>query len=709
MIKINSLSAAISATLLLAGCGGSSSSDSVPMANITAIDGYLSQAKIYKQNEDGQCLSNVEPLAVTNDQGQAAVILADLEAGFCVVADDSTIDMDHPEAPIAMGFTMYAPELSLLGQVDDTVISPFTSYLQEVLKDAKALDSAIGTEELQTTINQAKIDLLSAFDLESDNANISDLLTTDFIAAKTATNNTVQTAAHKLHRLAQVIVNITAQNQVIPTSEQTVNLAIVLEIELQDEDADLDKLATFLAPRIDELSDSNNIPELKGIVSDPVLMDQIPVISAEVASLSQQLTNAIEDADGDYDENLGLPLINLVLEGISIANNDIDNGITLQLKKSKIDSDWDAEVVASTNEEGTNFSNGMLSIDELIIKQSGDFVYRLTIDKQIDDNTYTSNVIAFNLNIAESVVPNQAPEYAGNEAEQSEALITLMDEAVNDVYAIFDPNDYDLEGDAELSLDSGFVELTELFSDAQQQTIEFVVVANAADFANISADEQPDLFCFDSLGCSLSTTVPVPSEGESSYRMQIWALDSIGAMSAKALDFTLTIDADKIRSVTFNYGSDDSGDNNSNYGTPFNGVMMKQSQLDAAGTQISMPLKGEEPDYEVSQMFAVKEYQCNNEDKCVETSTVIAMAGYTIEDNPYLIINNGFIVATDTAVSETTTVSLTPNFSGDNVKIYLVDAEQTIVEGGIENYGQQLSLELSPNGDVTISIDGYQL
>ncbi len=110
--------------------------------------------------------------------------------------------------------------------------------------------------------------------------------------------------------------------------------------------------------------------------------------------------------------------------------------------------------------------------------------------------------------------------------------------------------------------------------------------------------------------------------------MQIWALDSIGAMSAKALDFTLTIDADKIRSVTFNDGSDDSGDNNSNYDTPLNDVMMKQSQLDAAGARISMSLNGEEPDYKVSQIFAVKEYQCNNEDKCVETNTVIAMTDY---------------------------------------------------------------------------------
>ncbi|MCX2760792.1 hypothetical protein OQJ75_20620, partial [Vibrio sp. 14G-20] len=155
------LTVAVSA-FTLSGCGGEgSSTDSMPQVqeiNVTVIDGYLNDAKVWLDVNGNFVHDNDEPISTSGDSGLAVLDVTDIDepSSFSVVVqadklltiDESTNDL------VALDYVMSAP-------AGEHIITPLSTLVHLDLLQSKAKSKSLSSSgnDLDTAIVQVAISL----------------------------------------------------------------------------------------------------------------------------------------------------------------------------------------------------------------------------------------------------------------------------------------------------------------------------------------------------------------------------------------------------------------------------------------------------------------------------------------------------------------------------------------------------------------------
>ena len=725
MFQRKTLSILIGCTFVLAGCGGGSSSSDSSNASqnviVTAMDGYLSNADLYALNENGICLSDETKLGTTDTNGQASIDPTLLNNGFCVVTTTETIDQDFPDQTLAQAYTLYSPTPRLLENSDAPVVSPFTTYLHDVMQEAKKENADISEQDILTEIADAKTELANALGLDGSDEAIQDLLTTDYVKAKTDQDAGVKSGAEISHAMAQLLVKVSANSE-MPNAQETVNIAKSAVDQLSaissdlGEDASVEKLediAVYVFNNIEQFSEESNVTQLKQDIDDDTKLAKMPSqLDVTAEDLSTQLTAAITAAaEASGDNSVALKLSNLELMNISDQNLSEGDTITHLLRMKKSTAVWDSEVVANTADDSAAFSNNTLTIKELTFNQYGKFDFELLVKRDIEQDgkteSFESMPIAFSVDITDQQVANAAPVFVGMEDANAQQLIATLNTEAQDPdsfsdelnlpdFGIFLPAEFTLKYNIPLT------DLEPLFSDGDTTpTINMSVNSN---------DLSPFFMQIKENYNFTSDAIEVPQEDSVSYDFSMFAVDSLGAKSDKAFTFTVTVNSDKTAQVT-QTGQTNNGDNGGDGDTDesFLAVMLTPNQraiiadtiLNKLGQEFETP-----QNVNIDQIFQVTNYTCNAEGACERGSTADNLAVATMSDSRYITLeSDGTFSAVGADVTETETVTLSATYDGQAVKIYEVDADYNLVTNDLDRYSSQITLTISqgPNVEVALS------
>jgi hypothetical protein len=717
MSRIKLLSILFAGTLI--GCGGESNDtdpkDTDPNSNditITAIDGYLYNALLYKQSEDGVCLTT-ELLGTTDEGGQVSASITDLADGYCVVATSSTIDQDNPNAPIGSGFTIYSPAPRLLEQGENIVISPFTSYIQQSISDKLSESPAASEEEILATISSAKVKLADALGLDSSDQAVLNVLLSDYVDGKlNASSSELQEVSQKAHTFARLAIQIESQNSDVLEADEFINLAKITVDKLDDmsnDESSFDDVSSFMSGRKDSLIDDNSVYTLKNVVNNPVIMADMPYLNADPQQLLAIISQAITDNSGNFNSTVGLDLGVVNFTDIYIDNAEMGVDARIILSQTKVGATWSAEKLAITgnsdqNDDTASFVGNTLTPNTFALTQSGTFIYTLSVEKEIDGYTYPSNSISFELNVSNTEVPNSAPEYLGN---MSNAVETVLEQLIDDATssgAIFDPSEYGLEGPAEFSMNTGGIDLSSLFEDSDGDELTVSVAGNQSDFAE--ALGQAEYQCFGSY-CIFGMKDTLPTEGEKSYRVSVRAEDALGAKSDLAFNFIISIDSEQNANVTLTTDSSTGPNNGNSYNEDFNAVfitptratLIKNTLLEKLGVEYDNT-----NNVSAEQMFEVRSYRCTDDNKCQQGTTGNFIAVTSLSTNSYFTLaDDGTLTATGVEVSGTETIKLTATYDSQPIKIYESDNDYNL-NVDIDTYGEYFEFIIEAGPTVTVTI-----
>jgi hypothetical protein len=717
MKNLNTLLIALGTTMALSGCGGSGGSSAGAedsKTTVTAIDGYLHNALIYKQNSNGDCLVNDVLLGTTDKDGQAQVNLTDLANGYCAVATLDTVDQDYPTSTVAEAFTLYSLTPRLLSQTEFPVISPFTTFIQNYVNEMTVANPSASEDDILSAINSAKIELVAALNLDGDDEAITDMLTNDYIKFKSsADTENLKNAAANLHVMAQLLVSINDDSQKI-SADKVINIAksATTQIEAIAEDRDnsstlLANIAIYIENNIDQFSDEMFSDEkkrstLQADINNPVKLAQLPTQpSIEATSLASLLTTAITNGV----EATGDSTINLVLNDIEFDGITTEGDSTYILTQKKADSIWDTEIVANSAENSAEFENDIYTVKELTFNQYGTFEFELYTQKTIidgeTDTVYNSKPVVFTVEISAEQVANTAPTYTGSDSEEATELLATLNTAAQDSYAFFDGSEFGLDTTFSISLRNS--DLNSLFSDSNSLLVESSDLG-----AYLSYNDSTGLYFYS------PSQIVVPSEGSLSVQVMLYAVDAQNAKSEQGFSYTVTVNSDLTATVTATDNSN-SGNNNEapQYGEEFYGVMLPTSYLTTLESHVADYLNGitPEPDVSMEQLFIIYTYKCSTKNTCIQKDGYLG--AYSLDDNTYLKMitkttgvdfTATYIEATGIMISEQQTVKLTPSESDNSVKIYKVENKTSTEISDINDFGSYIKLVISPDNGNGITV-----
>ncbi|ELR66219.1 hypothetical protein C942_00276 [Photobacterium marinum] len=685
----------VGCTVALAGCNSSDKENKATAAQdkvtVTAMDGYLINAKIYKQDEKGTCLKDGKLLGTTNNDGQVSIEKNELSDGYCAVTDTATIDKDNPGETLTEGYTLYSPAPQLLGSVDSPVISPLTTYIHNTIKE---LDTSATEQEIKEAIKLAKSDLAGALLLDSSSDDITTLLTSDYIEAKKTAE--VKDAAESLHTMAQLLVGVNDEEQSL-NKKQVINIARTLKAYGAIATGELEKIAVYIKGNINEFNKDTDEPVE---IDSSVLKDIPQPLSTKSESLKQQLNAKIsEAADARSDKSASLQLSNVEITNIT-DNNNTEADVTYVLTQKMVGSPFDATSVVPD----ITFKNDVLTIPSLSFSQKGKYEFKLYIKKTIEDKEYQSKSIEFDVTVTEEQVANTAPQYKANSAVVSQLLENLVDTAEGSG-AFNDEMDMSDFGGGILPAYYNFtayeLNLAGLFSDDSDEPVTVKLHLNSADFSTIEESKLPELTGPDedtgtySFG---SGEYPIPETDSKSYRMTIYAEDKHGAKSNSGFEFTLTINSNETATLTSNQSE---GISNETSGG-FTGTLLSAATLSKIESQIAAYLNDSRPEpvKSLDTLIEIGDYLCTKENECKKVKG--NGGNYSLSDNTYLEIDNDQVFLTTfrwtgKKVESEQTILLTPKSNDKEIKIYSVDSPSSVKVDDLNNYATSIKLIISPN------------
>ncbi|KDM90232.1 hypothetical protein EA58_18130 [Photobacterium galatheae] len=145
---------------LLAGCGGDAKAPATPVKtistySITAIDGYLSNARAWVDIGENFLFETGDRKGVTNGSGLASISLNGLEnpsqyAAFVLAIPGQTVDQDQPGSPVSQGFLMSAP-------AGHTTVTPLTSLVHLYMFEGLGESTAIAAVAQSLGINSSQV------------------------------------------------------------------------------------------------------------------------------------------------------------------------------------------------------------------------------------------------------------------------------------------------------------------------------------------------------------------------------------------------------------------------------------------------------------------------------------------------------------------------------------------------------------------------
>lgn len=194
--------AATAVAVLIAGCGGGSSSPGVATINATGIvaDGYLSNVKVCLDKNSNTVCDAGEPSATTDLNGAYSIpgVTATDVAAFAVVAEvpSTSVDKDTGSA-VGKSFVLTTP-------AGKSFISPITSIAHQMMKDSPASSVAAITTQLNTDMQIA-----ATFDPFADY--VADEIS---ISASSAVSATA-------HKFAKVVANSMMENNAVVSGVST--------------------------------------------------------------------------------------------------------------------------------------------------------------------------------------------------------------------------------------------------------------------------------------------------------------------------------------------------------------------------------------------------------------------------------------------------------------------------------------------------------
>lgn len=685
----------MSSIFALTGCGSdsssSSSSDSPTNSNnvtITAMDGYLYKAQVFQQDANGICLTDEEALGTTDENGQLSVALTELANGYCVVTTTDTIDQDFPDQTLTTGYTLYSPAPRLLGTADAPVISPLTTYIQTVIDETQTEDSSATEQEILNAIETAKTELSDALGLDGDSEEITKFLVADYVAADSE-------AASSLHVMAQLLVGINDQ-EAPADSEQIINIATAARDQIADiaenitDQTNTELLASivvYIENNIDNFADESNVADLSSDINNPSLLAQLPQpVSFDADSLQTQLQVAIDTTSTNSGDNsVNLVLTDTTLSGITDSD---ESEITYVLTQKKSGSIWNADIVATASDSSQEFT-----INELTFNQYGTFEFEIYTQKTITnegiDTSYNSRPIAFTVEITSDQVANTAPVYNGDDSDIAIALFEELKATAEDSY-IFDGSAYGLESSFSMTIRNN--DLNALFLD---DTNRLSIASNDAD-AYFYYNDSTGLYSY-SLG-----DITVPAEGSSSTNLTLYAIDDHGAKSEQTFNYTVVVSSDFTATVTSSTDSIEDSVSEAVYGEEFIGIMLPTSYLETLEAQVESYLNGTEveSDPALEQILSLYAYQCAEDNTCVQNDGY--EGAYSLNDSTYLtvddsIVGNTKLQATGTTLSEIQYIQLVPKVNGESVSIYEVSSRTSLEISDIDDFGNFIELEISPD------------
>ncbi|WP_064609380.1 hypothetical protein [Photobacterium sp. J15] len=686
----------VGCTVALAGCNSSDKENKATATQdkvtVTAMDGYLINAKIYKQDEKGTCLKDGKLLGTTNNDGQVTIEKSELSDGYCAVTDTATIDKDNPGETLTEGYTLYSPAPQLLGSVDSPVISPLTTYIHNTIKE---LDTSATEQEIKEAIKLAKSELAGALHLDSSSDDITTLLTSDYIEAKKTAE--VKDAAESLHTMAQLLVGVNDEEQSL-NKKQVINIARSLKTYGDIATGDLEKIAVYIEANINEFNKDTDEP-VKEIDSN--VLKEIPQpLSAMSENLRNQLSAKIsEAADARSDKSASLKLSNVEITNIT-DNNNTEADVTYVLTQQLVGSTFDATSVVTD----ITFKNDVLTIPSLSFSQKGKYEFKLYVKKTIENKEYKSKSIEFDVTVTEEQVANTAPQFKANSAVVSQLLEKLVDKAEGSD-AFNDEEDWSAFGlgitPAYYTFTAYNLNLAELFSDDSDEPVTVKLHLNSADFSAIEESKLPELAGPDqdtgtySFG---SGEYPIPETDSKSYRMTMYAEDKHGAKSNSGFEFTLTINSNETATITSNQNK---GISNEISGG-FTGTLLSAATLSKIESQIAAYLNDSRPEpvESLDALIEIDDYLCTKENECRKEKG--NGGNYSLSDSTYLEIDNSEVFVTTfrwtgKKVESEQTIFLTPKTDDKEIKIYSVDSPSSVKVDDLDNYATSIKLIISPD------------
>lgn len=706
MIRKQLLACVIGCSIGLFGCNDSNSPKSSSTATsakknenvtVTAMDGYLIGAKVYKQDSDGNCLVSEASLGKTDDKGKVSVKLSDLANGYCVVADTQTKDMDDNGKFLTAGYTLYSPKPSLLGTENAPVISPLTTYLHRALKDET------GSKTKQEIIETAKKELAKALQLDGDSDEITALLATDYIdAKKTASDDNTKKAAKNLHTMAQLLADMEMSEKL--TKKVTINIAKATHSEFDNiigDNQHLDKIVAILSSDEHfEKFTAENTDEMKKVITDNINKALPKRLSVSSATLSKQLEQKIAQSINNSSSDLEID--NITISGIN-GENSSDKVKYKLTQKIKGSAPLPLEI------KNISFENNTLTIPKLKYVQNGDYAYRLYIEKDIEGKKYTSNAIEFDVTITKKQVANSGPTFDAN-SETAKMLIEALAKQAENSDSFTPEQDYTDFGlgiiPASFNFDLRNRPLSPMFLDDSDSNVEVKLHANPIDFANIKEGDMPALTKRDLPGYyNISIgTLPIPKNRVKKYRVTLYAVDSKGAVSENGLTFILTIDSvggiNKAEITSHN-----ADEQSATTGVKIKAVMLTDSDIANIASFAKIYLNGNTTDnVSLDSLFSVYEYLCDQENKCQQSKNLFK--SFIVSDtssDAYLKIDdsggdNTFKFNRNKVDSEKETV-LSISSAGEPVRIYRVMNKSSVKVQDINDYYNGVKLVMSPATD----------
>ncbi|WP_413283701.1 hypothetical protein [Vibrio sp. MA40-2] len=724
-------------SIALAGCGGDSSNDTgttgpITTSNnvtITAMDGYLYKAHIYKQDGNGNCLTDGESLGTTDSNGQLVVTLSDLADGYCAVTTSNTIDQDFPNQTLTENYTLYSPSPRLIDSTDAPVISPLTTYIHNAMEEAESSNSNVTEQERIDAAEQAKTQLADALGLDGNDDSITDLLASDYVAMKTQGSDDVQEAAKNLHVMAQLLVQLFDEDSSVNVT-QTINIAksaaTVLDNIADDPTSSanrtyLENIAIYVENRIDkfgieDFESSSSLSELSSDISNASKLAEMPQRpSVEGSALKSLFEHAISAQVAAVNDNT----VNLVLPDFSISGITEDSYASYVLTRKKVGAIWDAETITDASQ-----SNGKLNISGLTFNQHGSYDFQLTSKKVLsgfsdEDETFESAPVTFTVDVTETQVANSAPVFSGTESETATSILNNLISAA-EAESAYDPG-FVLDGVVYVEPNYSFQvksqNMAEMFTDDSGDLVTVDQHLNPSDFQGLTdlaflIEVSTGMYSFN------TGSLPLAEDEADTYRVTFYATDSLGAKSDTGLQITIAVNTDNTGSVTItkNNTNDNSSVVTPEYSETFRAVLMTSAKKDQIRDTIIAKLNHSSlPNVAVNQVYEITEQACSNDGVCTTPVTIELGSGssndlvFSLSSNSYIGTTEGsgnlLFSAIDTNVTTPETAVLSATLNGETVKIYEVDTNENLTSE-IGTYGEQFEFIINSASDVTVNISG---